>query len=229
MVVDDAKRFSLPQTPHTPSTLTQATPRFTRLSPIWAFSLPLSFTLMLFGLGFLEAVGRHPGLRWSLVSAGIALLVWIAVLLGSALRTGRLLAIEFILRKQHYVQACAQVAVLLYWAWYWPQLSESTHLVAAQLVFAYAFDMLFSWSHKDTYTAGFGPLPVVLSINLFLLFKEDWFYLQFIMVALGFAAKDLISWTREGRRVHVFNPSSFPLAIFFARSHSYGYDRRDLG
>src|SRR5580658_9052143 len=34
------------------------------------------------------------------------------------------------------------------------------------------------------------------------------------MVALGLAAKDLIRWNRDGRRVHIFNPSSFPLAVF---------------
>src|SRR6059036_4001796 len=34
------------------------------------------------------------------------------------------------------------------------------------------------------------------------------------MVALGFAAKELIRWNKEGRRVHIFNPSSFPLAVF---------------
>ena len=34
------------------------------------------------------------------------------------------------------------------------------------------------------------------------------------MVALGFAAKELIRWNRDGRRVHIFNPSSFPLAVF---------------
>ena len=33
-------------------------------------------------------------------------------------------------------------------------------------------------------------------------------------MGLGFAAKELIRWNKEGRRVHVFNPSSFPLAIF---------------
>ena len=34
------------------------------------------------------------------------------------------------------------------------------------------------------------------------------------MVALGFAAKELIRWNKDGRRVHIFNPSSFPLAVF---------------
>ena len=34
------------------------------------------------------------------------------------------------------------------------------------------------------------------------------------MVALGFAAKELIRWDKEGRWTHIFNPSSFPLALF---------------
>ena len=170
--------------------------------------------LVLLGLGLLESVGQNPRLWWSFVGAGITLLTWIAVLFGSALRTGRTLTVEIVLRKQHYVQACAQGSVLLYWGWYWVEVYDAAHLIAAQLVFAYAFDMLLGWSRRDTYTLGFAPFPVILSINLFLLFKQDWFYLQFVMVALGFAGKELISWNKEGRRVHIFNPSSFPLAVF---------------
>jgi hypothetical protein len=90
----------------------------------------------------------------------------------------------------------------------------SAHLIAGQLVFAYAFDMLLAWSRRGTYSLGFAPFPVIFSINLFLWFKPDWFYLQFLMVALGFIAKELIQWEKEGRRTHVFNPSSFPLAVF---------------
>src|SRR5258705_2289116 len=74
--------------------------------------------------------------------------------------------------------------------------------------------MLLAWSRRDTYTLGFGPFPVIFSINLFLWFKPDWFYWQFVMVALGFAAKELIRWERDGKRTHIFNPSSFPLAVF---------------
>ena len=176
--------------------------------------MPLGLTLVLLGLGLLESVGQNPRLWWSFVGAGVTLLTWIAVLFGSALRTGRTLTLEIVLRKQHYVQACAQGSVLLYWGWYWVEVYDAAHLIAAQLVFAYAFDMLLGWSRRDTYTLGFAPFPVILSINLFLLFKQDWFYLQFVMVALGFAGKELISWNKEGRRVHIFNPSSFPLAVF---------------
>ena len=74
--------------------------------------------------------------------------------------------------------------------------------------------MLLGWSRRDSYTLGFGLFPVVFSINLFLWFKPEWFYLQFVMVALGLAAKEFIRWNKDGRRVHIFNPSSFPLAVF---------------
>ena len=60
---------------------------------------------------------------------------------------------------------------------------------------------------------GFGPFPIIFSINLFLWFKDDWFYLQFAMVALGFLAKEFLRWTRDGVNTHIFNPSSFPLAV----------------
>jgi hypothetical protein len=121
--------------------------------------------------------------------------------------------VQIVLRKQHYLQACAQGSVLVYWGWYWPQVYAFAPFILAQLLFAYAFDMLLGWSRRDTYTLGFAPFPVVFSINLFLWFKPEWFYLQFAMVALGLAAKEFIRWMRDGRRVHIFNPSSFPLAV----------------
>ena len=189
-------------------------PEATRLSPHRALGLPLVFTLGLVAFGSLDSVRQNPRLLWSILGAAAALVVWNAVLTLSALRTGRTLKLEIVLRKQHYLQACAQASVLLYWGWYWREVYDSAHLIAAQLVFAYAFDMLLGWSRRDTYTLGFGPFPVIFSINLFLWFKPDWFYLQFLMVALGFAVKELIRWDKDGRRAHIFNPSSFPLAVF---------------
>jgi len=134
--------------------------------------------------------------------------------LGAAVRRGRTLSVEIVLRKQHYLQACIQGSLLVYWGWYWRQVYDSAYLIAAQLLFAYAFDMLLSWSRRDVYALGFGPFPVVFSMNLFLWFRPDWFYFQFLMVAFGFAAKELLRWDKDGRSAHIFNPSSFPLAIF---------------
>jgi len=175
--------------------------------------LPLAFTFGLAGFALLPAARQNTRVLVTFLGAAGALCAWNAILFVWAWRSGRMLTFDVVLQKQHYLQACAQVSVLLYWGWYWPQVYASAYLIAAQLVFAYAFDMLLCWSRRDTYTLGFAPVPIVFSINLFLWFKPDWFYFQFAMVALGLAAKELIRWNREGRRVHIFNPSSFPLAV----------------
>ena len=176
--------------------------------------LVATLALGLGAFGFLDAVRSNPAFQWSFLGSGVVLLVWSGVIFGQAHRTGRRLTLEVAVRPQHLVQALAQLTFLLYWGWYWRPVYDAAFLIAAQLVFAYAFDMLLCWSRRDTYFAGFGPFPVIFSINLFLWFADDWFYLQFLLVGLGFAAKELIRWNKEGRRVHIFNPSSFPLAIF---------------
>jgi hypothetical protein len=175
---------------------------------------PLAISLALGALALLTPAREVPSLVRTFLGAALVLGAWNLLLLLSARRTSRTLKLEMVLRKQHYLQACAQASVLLYWGWYWREVYDSAHLILAQLLFAYAFDMLLAWSRREAYTLGFGPVPVVFSINLFLWFKPDWFYFQFLLVALGFAAKELIRWDRDGRRAHIFNPSSFPLAIF---------------
>jgi hypothetical protein len=179
-----------------------------------ALTLPLAFTFGLASLTLLAPVRQNTKVLLAFLGAAAVLFVWQAVLFIWAARSRRTLTLEVLPRKQHYLQACAQSAVLLYWGWYWPQVYASLHLILAQLLFAYAFDMLLGWSRRNNYTLGFAPFPVVFSINLFLWFKPDWFYLQFVMVGLGLAAKELIRWNKDGRRGHIFNPSSFPLAVF---------------
>lgn len=175
--------------------------------------LPIAFAGGLAGLAFLPPLGRNLGVVLAFLGAAIVLSVWNVMLLESARRKGRTLRLEVVAKKQHYLQACAQGSVLLYWGWYWHPVFAFAPFILAQLLFAYAFDMLLSWSLRDDNTLGFAPFPVVLSINLFLWFKADWFYFQFLLVAGGLAAKELIRWNRDGRRVHIFNPSSFPLAV----------------
>src|SRR5579863_73004 len=188
-----------------------AAPRQTGAQPIL---LPLAFTAVLAGLSFLNPIRRNPKAWAAFVGAAALLCVWNAVLLVLARRRGRTLTLQVVAKKQHYLQACAQGSVLLYWGRYWPPVYAFAPFILAQLLFAYGFDMLLCWSRRDTCILGFSPFPVIFSMNLFLWFKPDWFYLQFAMVALGLAAKELIRWNREGRRVHIFNPSSFPLAVF---------------
>ncbi len=184
------------------------------LSPLRGFRLVGCFVLGLAAFGFLDDVRQNPGFQWSFLGAAILLFAWSVAVFALARHTGRTLTLNVILRKQHYVQASAQVVFLLYWGWYWRPVYDSAFLIVAQLVFAYAFDMLLCWSRRDTYALGFGPFPVILSVNLFLWFVDDWFFLQFALIALGFTAKELIQWNKQGRQVHIFNPSSFPLAVF---------------
>ncbi len=184
------------------------------VQPYRALALPLACIVALASSTAIPSLHRTPQVVWSFEAVAGALLAWWALLLARVGARGRTLTFDVVLRTQHYVQACAQGSVMLYWGWYWRVVFDSLPFLAAQLLFAYAFDMLLTWSRRDTYTFGFAPFPVVFSINLFLWFKPDWFYLQFIMVAVGFVAKEFIRWTKEGRRVHIFNPSSLPLAVF---------------
>ena len=184
-----------------------------RLPPWWALALPFTCALGVGAFAALPAAGRSPSLAWSLLAAAGVLGLWLVLLLLRAAASGRRFTIVLQPRAQHYLQACAQASVLLYWGWHWRPVYDHLPLVAAQLLFAYAFDMLLAWSRRDSYTLGFGPFPVIFGINLFLWFVPDWFAFQFLLIAAGFAAKELIRWDKDGRRAHIFNPSSLPLAI----------------
>jgi ankyrin repeat protein len=159
-------------------------------------------------------VRQNAHVLWSVLGAAAALLVWDAVLLTAARTRRQTFTLEISLRKQHYIQAFAHTSILVYWGWYWREVYGWAPLIIVQLVFAYACDMLIAWSRRQSYTLGFGPFPIIGSINLFLWFKPDWYYLQLLMVAIGMLAKEFIRWNKEGRPSHIFNPSSFPLAVF---------------
>ena len=173
-------------------------------------SIPLVCAAALAGLSLFPVVGDTPALRWTLVTTAAALTIGYVLLV----RYRPSLSITVVVRPQHYVQAGVQATILLYWGWYWREVYDAAHLLLAQLFFAYAFDMLLAWSRRGSYTVGFAPIPVIFSINLFLWFKPDWFYLQFLLIAIGFAVKEFIRWNKDGRSVHIFNPSSFPLGLF---------------
>jgi hypothetical protein len=87
-------------------------------------------------------------------------------------------------------------------------------MILAQIIFVYALDMLVCWWRRDKWILGFGPLPIILSTNLFLWFRDDWFFLQFLMVATGVLGKEFIKWKRDGKLTHIFNPSALALFIF---------------
>ena len=184
------------------------------MPPHRAAALALAFAgaLLVFPL-LAQPVRQNGRLVWSIFGAAVTLIAWTAALVAGATRSGRVFTLQVALRKQHYVQACAHTGILLYWGWYWRPVYDAAPLIAAQILFAYTFDMLLTWSRRETYTLGFGPFPVVFSMNLFLWFKADWFAWQFVMIATAFTGKAMLQWTKAGRRTHIFNPSALALTV----------------
>ena len=178
------------------------------------FWVPLALTLGLVLLSFVPRVHDNPVLTRSFWGATLVLLVWQVALFRRLKRASDGRALRTELRPQHYLQALVQLAVFAYWGWYWRPVYDMAWLLVAQLAFAYAFDMLLAWSRRDSYVLGFGPFPIIFSTNLFLWFRDDWFYLQFLMIAVGFIGKEFVRWHREGKRTHIFNPSAFSLGLF---------------
>jgi len=176
-------------------------------------AIPLAFTAALLALTALPRLQATPRLTWSFWAAGGVLLLWQAWLAFASPASRRRVVIAPP-RAQHYVQSLCQFGVYAYWGWFWPPVYDFAPLLLGQLLFAYAFDTLLSWSRGEDFQLGFGPFPIVFSTNLFLWFKDDWFYWQFVLIAVGFLGKALMRWHRDGKRVHIFNPSAFTLALF---------------
>ncbi|MCY4077493.1 MAG: hypothetical protein OXH04_18920 [Acidobacteria bacterium] len=179
--------------------------------PRWTAAAPIPFTAAVAAIGLLPAVRANDRLAWSVAGAAALLAIWHAGLWVGARRRSSSPAVVLDVRAQHWVQACAQGAVLAYWGYHWREVYDALPLLAAQVAFAYAFDLLLAWSRRGAATLGFAPIPVVFSINLFLWFKPDWFALQFLLIAGALAGRALVRWERDGRRVHIFNPSSIAL------------------
>jgi hypothetical protein len=178
---------------------------------LWAVLLPI---VLLACFCLLDRINSSTHLLEAFGGAVGVLLVFLLLLYRQVVRTRRTLTYEFVPRPVHYVQFVMHTSVYVYWGWYWREVYHDVSLIAAQIVFAYALDMLVCWSRRDNWVLGFGPVPIVMSTNLFLWFKDDWFFLQFALIATGVLGKEFIKWRREGRLTHIFNPSAFSLCIF---------------
>jgi hypothetical protein len=163
-------------------------------------------------LGLLCALPRihgHPVLLASVGGMAVLMGVWHFVLA----RSGAKREILPNLKPNHYVQLVCHLSIYIWWGTAWPQVGLSAPLIAAEVAFAYLFEMAFAWTRGKPWRSGFGPIPITLSMNLFLWFKDDWFYWQFAMLALAFIQKDAFHWTRDGIKRHIFNPSAFALSV----------------
>jgi|GEM_PF-1118916 len=198
--------------------------------------------------GSTDSSSRRRALRTESGAAGVA---WVTALLGTeqhaaslrvqllfpalvlllaALATGlarwrrrRPFAFSRRLVATHLLPVAIQVAVYTYWSLYWAGVREHLPVLLAQLLFAFAFDALWSLAVHHRWRASFAPLPVVLSANLFVWFGGADQWLGFVVVMVGLASKSLV---RDGR--HVFNPSAFGLAfvgvLYLLMPQWFGYD-----
>lgn len=177
-------------------------------------ALPLGFTLLFLLFIAVPPIRTNPRLVATFLGVGSVFLAWLGILFVTARKQGRQLTLEFVPVKSHYVQACVQLCVYVYFGWYWRDVYREAPLILSQIVFLYTLDVLLSWSRRDNYRLGFGPMPIILSTNLLMWFRDDWFIFQFLMVATGAMGKEFIRWHRDGKLVHVFNPSAFGLWLF---------------
>jgi len=176
--------------------------------------VPLILALLLCVIPLSSRIVENAVLRWSFWGAATVIVVWAGLLILALSRNSESRAFEVILRPQHYIQALVQCSLFLYWGAFWQPVYDHFWLLLGQILFAFSFDMLLAWSRREKYVLGFGPVPIIFSINLFLWFRDDWFYMQFLMIAAGFMGKEFVRWHREGRLVHIFNPSAFALGLF---------------
>jgi len=181
-----------------------------RFTPLW---LPALLTLIFAGFTLLPRVNLNPHLNASFLGAAGFLLAGLCALWWSVNRSGRTLTYEFVPRRVHWVQMIMHSSVYAYWGWYWREVYHEIPLIIAQVVFLYVLDMLVCWSRRDKWILGFGQIPIIFSMNLFLWFRDDWFYLQFVMVVLIVFGKEFLRWKRDGQSTHIFNPSAFALFL----------------
>jgi len=109
----------------------------------------------------------------------------------------------------HVLPATLQVVLFVYWARYWPEVIDHMSVVGIQLAIAYTIDVLLAWSLHRPYSPSLGPVPIVLSINLFVWFVPGDVLLYALVIAIALSSKTLI--LSCGR--HVFNPSVFGIAV----------------
>lgn len=177
-----------------------------------AFAIPIVAALGLGGLVLLPRVSGNSALVGSFLGAAAVLLIWSSVLALRLVGKRQTPGVQLVIHREQWIQALVLLAIYLYWGWYWRPVYDYAILLVAQLLFAYGFDALLSWSRGKRASLGFGSVQVLGVMNLFLWFKDDWFALQFAMVAVAYLSKSFLTWEREGQTTHIFNPAGFALS-----------------
>jgi len=175
--------------------------------------IPLGLILLFFSFSYLPRVQQNENLVYTFWGLSAALALFYALILYGILKNKIKPTVRYVIRSSHYVQAIVQFGVYLYWGWVVSKVYSQMPLIFAQILYLYILSALISWARGKEWSLGFAMFPIIFSTNLFLWFKDDVFFLQFAMITIGALAKEFITWTKDGRRAHIFNPSAFGLSV----------------
>jgi len=164
------------------------------------------------GASLLPRLAAAPEAQRALWGAAALCGLWAAALL--ALR--RPLSADVVIRRPHWVQILMHSTIYTYWGLHYDLVRHTAPLILAQIPLAFALDLLLSWTRGRRWHLGFGPIPIIGSLNLFLWFKDPHYHWQLVMVAIAFVGRDALQWTWHGRRRHIFNPSALALTALSA-------------
>lgn len=175
--------------------------------------VPLLVSALLFAFLACKPIAANERLQWTFVGVAAFVAIWAVGLWWRGRAAGRAYPIEPNVVRAHYVQALVQFSIYVYWSRSSPGVITEAPLIVAQVLYLYAFDALMSWSRGRPFRLGYGALPIIFSTNLLLWFRPDFYYFQFAMVTIGALGKQWLTWTRDGRRTHIFNPSVFGQSV----------------
>ena len=116
-------------------------------------------------------VSLQPVVERSFLAAALGLMAGAMVLYATATSRERDLSMRVEIKTPHWLQACAQGTLMLYWGWHVSAVLGNLPLLLGQLLFAYGFDALLQMYRNDEYRIGFGPvsythltLPTIYSV-----------------------------------------------------------------
>ncbi|MBP48026.1 MAG: hypothetical protein CMH53_08825 [Myxococcales bacterium] len=165
----------------------------------------------------------RPDWQWALIGLIVALILLVLVVLWRRLSGRPPPEVIFYFKPTHALPAVLQIIIFSYWALYYRELSDYLPAIALQVLFCYVAEATLSFATGHRWRASFGPIPITLSTNLFVLFTYGQGYLTLLALMLALLSKRWIR--RQGR--HVLNPSAFGtgvvglLTLFFP-SMGYG-------
>jgi hypothetical protein len=139
---------------------------------------------------------------------GWGLLGLLGVMALSLWRKKRRPVVEWQMKANHFLQAGVQSTIFVYWAMYDDTVIWYAPYLLVQILGAYLVDAILALTFEGKWRIGAGPLPVVLSTNLFAWYLMPWKAALVITVAL--ASKYLLRY-KDGSVV--FNPSGVALAL----------------